>query len=186
MILAALGAVAALAAGQPPADEPLTPTARAPIVVANQPISRGHLRHWMEIARRAGTRRGVREQVAQLLIGGRWIRYEAAERGIELNRGEVTREYRRQRRQSFPRRRDLRKFLRDSGQTVRDIRYRVQVDMLSNRIRDQVTRGAATPEEEQARLDEFVVEFRRKWRARTGCREPWVTPDCGWEVSRSR
>jgi hypothetical protein len=184
VIVAALGAVAALAAGQPPATEP---TARAPIVVGDKPISRGFLRHWMEIARRSGApRRALREQVADLLIANHWVRGEAAERGIEVNRGEVTRAFRRQRRQVFRSRSDFRKFLRDSGQTVGDIRYRVQVDMLSTRIRREVTAGATTPAEAQALLDEFVVEFRRKWRARTVCREPWVTPDCGGKAARSR
>jgi hypothetical protein len=187
VIVAALGAVAALAVGQPPATEPVAPTAKAPIVVASTPISRGFLRHWMEIGRRSGVpRRALREQVAGVLISGRWIRGEAAERGIEVNRGEVTRAFRRQRRAAFPRRRDFRRFLRESGQTVGDIRYRVQVDLLSTRIRRHVTQGAATPEERQARIDEFVVEFRRKWRARTVCRAPWVTPDCGGKAPRSR
>jgi hypothetical protein len=184
---AALVAVAALAAGQPPM-EPVVPTAKAPIVVAGTPISRGYLRHYMEIAdlARTGERlAALREQVANVLIGHRWIRGEAAERGIEVNRGEVTRAFRRQRRASFVRRRDFRKFLRDSGQTVGDIRTRVQIDLLSTRIRRQVTEGAATPEEQQERLDEFVREFRRKWRARTVCREPWVAPDCGGQASRS-
>jgi hypothetical protein len=186
--LAAVAAAAALAGGQPP-PEPVALTARHPIVVHGTRISRGFLWHWMEIAGHSipdSPRRQLRLQVSDLLISSRWIRLEAAERGIEVNRGEVTRALRRQRRQSFPRRRDYRKFLRDSGQTERDIRFRIQLDLLSDRIRKAVTEGAATPEEQQARLDEFVVEFRRKWRSRTVCREPWVTPDCGQQVSRSR
>ena len=184
-VLAVGAATVALVGAQPP-PEPVEPTAKHPIVVGDKTISRGFLRHWLEIARFAspGETSGLRKQVASVLIGFRWIRGEAAERGIEVNRGEVTRSFRRQRRESFPRRRDFRKFLRDSGQTVRDIRFRVQVDLLSTRIRRQVTRGAATPEEQQARLDEFVSRFRRKWRARTACREPWVTPDCAGAPSR--
>jgi hypothetical protein len=43
-----------------------------------------------------------------------------------------------------------------------------------------VTEGAATPEEHQAKLEAFVAEFRRKWRARTACRPPWVSQSvCG-------
>jgi hypothetical protein len=187
VIAAALGAAAALAAGQPPATEPVAPTAKAPIVIASKPMSRGFLRHWAQLGRNAGVaRRSARAQAAAVLISSRWIKAEAAERGIEVNRGDVTRALRRQRRQAFGTRRRFRRFLRETGQTVRDVRFRVNIDLLSTRIRRQVTEGAATPEEEQARLDEFVAEFRRKWRARTVCREPWVTPDCGSEASRSR
>jgi hypothetical protein len=188
MILAALGAVAALTAGQPP-PAPVEPTAKQPIVVGDKTISRGWLRHWTDIAARSAGdrehRRVYRLQAADALIGFRWIRSEAIERGIVVTREETDRSLRRQRRQSFPRRRDFRKFLRSSGQTIEDIRIRVRIDILSNRLRRQVTRGAATPQEQQARLDEFVAAFRSKWRRLTVCRPPWVVDDCGSRVSRS-
>ena len=188
--LAVGAATAALAGGQPP-PAPVEPTPRHPIVVGDKTISRGWLRHWTDIAARsAGDHRhrpGYRAMAAQLLISNRWIRSEALERGIFVSRAQVNRSLRRQRRQSFATRRDYRKFLRTSGQTPTDIRLRVRVDMLSNRIRRQVTRGAATPREEQRWLDEFVLEFRRKWSARTACLPPWfVEGDCGRPPSRSR
>jgi hypothetical protein len=186
VILAAVGAVAALAAAQPPPE----PTAKHPIVVGDKTISRGVLRHWTELAARsAGERRHrlvFRAQAASTLISFRWIRSEGLERGIFVSRAQVSRSLRRQRRESFRTRRDYRKFLRSSGQTVEDIRIRVRIDILSNRIRRQVIGDAATPREQQRRLDEFVQQFRRKWRARTVCREPWVTPDCGGKAGRSR
>jgi hypothetical protein len=67
------------------------------------------------------------------------------------------------------------------------IRLRIRLDLLSGKLRDLVTAGAATPNEEQERLDAFVREFRRKWRARTACRPPWVSEsDCGIQPTRSR
>jgi hypothetical protein len=180
--LAAVAAAAALAAGQPP-PEPVEPTAKHPIVVDGTTISRGHLRHWAEIAAAndsGSSRRDHRGLAAALLISARWIRLEAAELGIELNRGAVTRTFKRQRDASFKTRRDFRVFLRASGQSVRDIRFRIQVDLLSNRIRRHATEGATTPEEQQRRLEEFVARFHSKWRARTDCRPPWVAEaDCG-------
>jgi hypothetical protein len=181
ILLAAAASAAALAGGQPPPEPAVEPTARKPIVVAGKPISRGWLRHWAEIAAASGVSAGQRRpQVAQLLISSHWLKGEAAERGIELNRSEVTRALRRQRRQSFKTRRDFRRFLRDSGQTTNDVRFRVSIDLLSTRLRAAATEGAATPEEEQARLDEFVVAFGRKWSARTACRRPWFSEfECG-------
>jgi len=40
------------------------------------------------------------------------------------------------------------------------VRFRIRVDLLTNRLRELVTAGAASPQEEQARLDAFVVAFR--------------------------
>jgi hypothetical protein len=191
--VAAVGAVvAALAAAQPPAEPaPVEPTAKAPIVVDGKPISRGWLRHWADVAGRSsrgGTLRAqLRSQAAGLLISARWIRGEAEERGVKVTPAEVTRSFRKQRRVAFPRRREFRRFLRDSGQTRGNVRFRVELDLLSEKLRELVTEGAATGEEEQERLDAFVAEFRRKWRARTACRPPWVNEsDCGKEPTRSR
>ena len=188
--LAVGAAAAALAGGQPP-PAPVEPTARHPIVVGEKTISRGWLRHWTDIAARMGgdeePRRVYRGLAARSLISFRWIRSEALERGIFVSRAQVSRSLRRQRRQSFATRRDFRKFLRTSGQTIEDIRFRVRLDLLSNRIRDQVTEGASSPQEQIARLDEFVAEFRRKWSAQTACLQPWfVLGDCGRLPGRSR
>jgi hypothetical protein len=179
--LAALGAVAAFVAGPPP--EVVEPTPGHPIVVGDRRISRGFLRHWADIASIAsggGDREGARLQAAGLLISMRWVVGEAAERGVVVTRAETTREVRVLRDDAFPRRRDYRRFLRRSGQTAADIRLRVRMGLFSDKLRALATAGAATPEEQQAQLDEFVVAFHQKWRARTACRPPWVTElDCG-------
>ena len=76
----------------------------------------------------------------QLLISFRWIEGEAALQGITVSTRRVNAEYRRQKRASFPKERDFRRFLRTSGQTIADVKYRVRIDLLSERIRDRVVR----------------------------------------------
>jgi hypothetical protein len=74
-VITALATAAAIAA--------IAPTPAAPIVVDGKPISRGHLRHWTEIARVASGRPRVthweRQQAASFVISLRWIRIEARE-----------------------------------------------------------------------------------------------------------
>ena len=156
------------------------PTPEAPIVVDGKPISRGHLRHWMDIARSSpgSTEAQYRTQVAGLLISHRWIKGEARELGIHVARGKVRAEFKTQVRQSFPRRAEFRAFLRDSNQSARDLRTRVSIDILSNRIRRHVLDGIDDPEEQQVALEAWVAEWRSRWRARTVCRAPWITTDC--------
>ena len=160
-----------------------SPTEQHPIVVGEERISRGWLRHWADVAQRAGggdDRPGAQYQAAALLTRNRWIKGEAAERGVVVTREDVDRSFREQRVKTFPHRSDYRRFLRESGQTTRDIRGRVRVQLLSDALRELATAGATTPEEQQNRLDAFVREFHRKWRARTACRAPWISEsDCG-------
>ena len=46
-----------------------------------------------------------------------------------------------QKKQSFPKEADYQKFLKDSGQTEEDILQRVRLELLSNKIREKVTKG---------------------------------------------
>jgi hypothetical protein len=183
--LAAVGAIAAALAGGAPQADAVAPTQRHPIVVGDERISRGWLRHWADVVMRSGgsDREDARFQAAGLLISFRWIVNEAAERGIVVTRAETSRAFRSQRDAAFPRRRDYRRFLRDSGQTPTDVRARVRIDLFAQKLRETATAGAVSPEEQQAMLDEFVQEFRRKWRRRTACHRPWVNRfSCGERV----
>jgi foldase protein PrsA len=83
----------------------------------------------------------LRDQVMQLLISFRWIEGEAAAQGLVVTDAEVTREFEQQKRQSFPKDADFRRFLKQSGQTEADILARVRLDLLSNQIRDRAIAG---------------------------------------------
>jgi len=83
----------------------------------------------------------LREQVIGLLISFEWIEREAEEQGVKVTDAEVKKSFEEQKKQSFPKPADYEKFLKDSGQTEEDILMRVRLDMLSNKIRDKVTKG---------------------------------------------
>ncbi len=83
----------------------------------------------------------LRDQVMQLLISFEWIQGEAEEMGIKVSDAEVDKEFQKQKKQSFPKNADYRKFLKQSGQTEEDILLRVKLDTLSNKIREKVTKG---------------------------------------------
>jgi foldase protein PrsA len=83
----------------------------------------------------------LREQVLGLLISFQWIEREAKEQGVSVTDEEVKKSFEEQKKQSFPKAEDYDKFLKDSGQTEEDVLMRVRLDMLSNKIRDKVTKG---------------------------------------------
>ena len=84
---------------------------------------------------------GLRDQVMQFLIQGEWNEGEAAAQNVTVSTKEVRDSFEMQKRQSFPNDAEYQSFLRTSGMTERDILMRVRLDLLSNKIRDKVTRG---------------------------------------------
>src|SRR6266498_842359 len=84
---------------------------------------------------------GLRNQVLQLLVSFQWIDGEAKDLGVKVTDAEIKKSFDQQRKQSFPKDADYQKFLKTSGQTDDDIRQRVRLELLSNKIRDKVTKG---------------------------------------------
>jgi foldase protein PrsA len=80
----------------------------------------------------------LRNQVMQFLISSRWVELEAEEQGVEATPEQVNRTFEDQKRQSFPNDREYQAFLRASGQTEQDIKYRVKLDVLSNEVRKKI------------------------------------------------
>jgi SurA N-terminal domain len=172
----ALLAVVAPAAS---AQDPLPPglSREEPISVFGETIAIGEIEHWARTAARAadgGRARDYFEQAAQYLIDTRWIEGEARAQGIDVTPRQVRRSLERQIDQSFPRRREFRAFLRGSGQTMADLRRRVRVDLLANRLRRRAIGDATDPEEQQRRVEAFVADFRARWRSVTLCTPRFV------------
>ena len=83
----------------------------------------------------------LREQVLGLLVSFEWIEREAEEQGVKVTDEEVKKQFEQQKKQSFPKEADYQKFLKDYGQTEADVLKRIRLDLLSNKIRDKVTKG---------------------------------------------
>ena len=83
----------------------------------------------------------LRDQVMQLLTRFAWIDGEAEERGIKLSDADVKKSFEEQKKQAFPKEADYQKFLKQNGQSEADILERVRLDLLSNKIRDEIIKG---------------------------------------------
>jgi foldase protein PrsA len=83
----------------------------------------------------------LRDQVMQLLTRFEWIDGEAKERNIKITDAEVKKSFEEQKKQAFPKEADYQKFLKQNGQTEEDILARVRLDLLSNKIRDEIIKG---------------------------------------------
>jgi foldase protein PrsA len=102
----------------------------------------------------------LRNQVLQLLISFKWIQGEAESQSVKVTDAEVKKSFGEQKKQSFPKDADYKKFLQTSGQTEADILQRVKLDLLSNKIRDKVVKGKDTVS------DKAIQDFYNKNKAR--------------------
>ncbi len=93
----------------------------------------------------------LRDQVMQFLISSRWIEAEAADRDLEATDEEVDKMFNDQKRQSFPSDREYQQFLKASGQTEEDLKYRVKLDVLSNQVREAIVKGKANVSDAEVR-----------------------------------
>jgi foldase protein PrsA len=107
--------------------------------------------HWLAIAAKTEgrDRKEVREQVVQQLVYSAWIEGEAEDRGVAVDEAAVRADFERQKQLSFPQEAEFERYLRSSGQTEADILERVRVDLLSNRIREEVAGGEPEITEQQ-------------------------------------
>ena len=102
----------------------------------------------------------LRNQVLQLLISFQWIQGEASAMDVKVTDAEVKKSFAEQKKQSFPKEEDYKKFIKTSGQTEADILQRVKLDLLSNKIRDKVVKGKDTVS------DKAIQDFYNKNKAR--------------------
>jgi foldase protein PrsA len=103
----------------------------------------------------------LKQQVMQFLISAEWIQQEADERDIEVTDEEVQKQFEDQKKQSFPNDKDYQEFLKTSGQTEDDLLFRVKLDVLSNKVREEIVEGEGdvSDDEIQKYYDENKERF---------------------------
>ncbi len=85
----------------------------------------------------------LRDQVMQFLINAAWIEQEASEKGVTASQKDIDKEFEKTKKQFFPKKKDFEKFLKTSGMSEDDVMVRVKLQLLSNDIREKVTKEAS-------------------------------------------
>lgn len=118
----------------------------------------------------------LKDQVVQFLIQAEWVQQEAEEREIAVSGAEIDAAFAKQKKQSFPNEADYAKFLSGSGMTEEDIRFRIELDLLQNKLSAKVT---DTESGKEKALNAFVKRFRAKYKAKTFCADDFEGAECG-------
>src|SRR5215211_512518 len=94
---------------------------------------------------------GLRDQVLQFLISAQWIVGEADDQDVKVTDAEVEKQFETTKKQSFPKEADFQKFLKSSGMGLEDLKFRVRVQALSDKLRTKVTKGKDTVTDAQVK-----------------------------------
>jgi hypothetical protein len=116
------------------------------------------------------------------LLEGAWIVGLAAEWGISVTHGQVSREVAKVRKESFKDGAEFRRFLKEARYTRRDVNERVEIQMLSTRLQWHLSRRirkeTSSKSEEQHAFAKFIDEFEQSWRGRTVCAPDYAISRC--------
>ncbi|HEY5815220.1 MAG TPA: peptidyl-prolyl cis-trans isomerase [Solirubrobacterales bacterium] len=91
----------------------------------------------------------LKEAAMQSILEGVWIRGLADEEGIEVTEREVDRQVRKVKNESFQSEAEFQKFLKESGFTPTDVDSRIEVELLSEQLQEQLAEEAPKPSERE-------------------------------------
>ncbi len=98
--------------------------------------------------------------------------------GIGVRSREVARETEKLKRQAFRNAAQYRRFLREAHYTRRDVKERVEIQLLSERIQERILAGVSGEVAAQRAFAKFIDEYEERWRLRTVCAPGYVTVRC--------
>ena len=113
------------------------------------------------------------------LISSDWVIGEAEDLGIHVPETAVKRQFDHLRANGFPKRGEFTRFLKESGESIGDLLFRVRLNMLSTKIQQRI---ASSPSPQQA-IEHFIETFKSKWRSQTYCLPAYAVSDCGHQQS---
>ncbi len=109
------------------------------------------------------------------------------EMGIAVTQGRITRALVRLRKQAFKSTAEYRRFLREAHLTRRDVRERVELQLLVTEIQRRVVGKVGKGPSGQKAFGEFVNAYEERWRARTVCAPEYMLASrCSNAPSSSR
>jgi hypothetical protein len=166
------------------------PAARALLAcVRHQSVTGAEFSHWFKIdrigdslpgSRQRVSNRGVLAEVIDYLLRARWFIGEARDEHITVSDTQVRRQFEKQKREQFPTPEDFNAFLKQTGQTVPDILFRVRVNILYSRLLARFGSNGSDP----TSLDRFDRHVSAKWKPLTYCRAAYtLATDCGHSIS---
>jgi hypothetical protein len=123
------------------------------------------------------TYEGIQERILNFLITGYWLRREASEHRVTVSPAEVRKRFEEVRHAHYTTA-SFRRLREASRQTVADLEFAVETQMLSAKLLEVFTKAHPHERSEQATIAAFNKSIRRTWMPQTSCEPGYVVADC--------
>jgi hypothetical protein len=120
----------------------------------------------------------IQARVLNFLITGYWLREQAAQIHLSVSQAEVRRKFNEDRQQDFPSATAFQRLKEASRQSVPDLEFAVETQMLSTRLLKHFTAHLGKAKTEQATIAAFNRYIASRWTRRTTCRPAYIVKDC--------
>ena len=193
VLVASIAVLPAAAATDPPLPTPEALPGNVVAFVAHVPLSLGRLtkaefqRALVQAAAQAGRSSApgahakdyprFADRALGERLGAIWIPGQAKEMGIGVRPREISRELAHLKKEAFKNKAQYHRFLREAHFTNRDVRERIEIQILSEKIQARVVLGLSEAEAQKA-FSRFVKEYDARWRGRTVCAPDYITERC--------
>jgi hypothetical protein len=124
------------------------------------------------------TYEGIQNRILNFLITGYWVRGEAAQQHASVTEAEVRKKFEEEERAHYPTAASFRRLQEASRQTVPDLMFAVETQMLSAKLLEKFTKTQRKGKAEQAAIAAFNKSISSTWTSRTSCQSGYVVPDC--------
>lgn len=129
----------------------------------NRALAQAALRNELKELPKAGTPEyeALRDQAMGELLDAVWIEGEARDRGASVSQREVDQQLEQIKQQNFPTKKEYERFLRRSGFTPFDVEVRVRLQLLAEKIQQQVAKSVKPVT--QAEVTEFYEANKKQF-----------------------
>ena len=129
-------------------------------------------------ARCKKTYEGIQARILDFLITGYWLRGQAAEQHASVTEAEVRTNFEEERRRHYPTAAAFRRLQEASRQTVPDLMFAVETQMLSAKLLEKFTKEHSHEKSEQTTIAAFNKSISSTWIPKTDCQPGYVVKDC--------
>jgi hypothetical protein len=120
----------------------------------------------------------IQTRVLGFLITGYWLRQEAQAHHLSLTPAAVRSKFEEERRAHYPSTADFRHLQETSGQTIPDLEFAVETEMLSTRLLQAFAKRAHMQVSNPKTVAALNRQIVATWTPRTECRAGYVVRDC--------
>ena len=120
----------------------------------------------------------LERKVLPFLISSDWVRAEAARTHVAVSHEETTERLEELKEKYYPKPSQLKHLLSSSGETMADLLWRIEGELLGSRLTEGVVKAKTRTTEEHVALKEYEEDLATRWKSQTNCSPGYVVEDC--------